>query len=208
MSKKQKVSVVPVFGEINKPAPAPETSDEAERAPAVFTDVDQDAWYHSAVDWAIGKGVMNGVSDTQFAPGGTTTRAMVVTMLWRLEDQPDGKPSLFEDVPVGSWYEKAVNWAAEAGVVKGIPALAHEYVVNGRSPLEWMIDRYQVKTDKASGIVNDPNQYSEDPHYIPDLIRRLVTVSVETMEIVNSMVKINEIDCGEKMPEVWRTTEG
>lgn len=89
---------------------------------------------------------------------------------------------------------------------QGIPALAHEYVVNGRSPLEWMIDRYQVKTDKASGIVNDPNQYSEDPHYIPDLIRRLVTVSVETMEIVNSMVKINEIDCGEKMPEVWRTT--
>ena len=91
---------------------------------------------------------------------------------------------------------------------KGIPALAHEYVVNGRSPLEWMVDRYQVKTDKDTGIVNDPNQYSEDPHYIPDLIRRLVTVSVETMEMVNSMVKINEIDCGDKMPEVWRTAEG
>ena len=88
---------------------------------------------------------------------------------------------------------------------KGIPALAHEYVVNGRSPLEWMIDRYQVKTDKDTGIVNDPNQYSEDPRYIPDLIRRLVTVSVETMEIVNSMVKINEIDCGEEMPEVWKS---
>ena len=80
-------------------------------------------------------------------------------------------------------------------MLKDIPDLAHDYVVNGRSPLEWMIDRYQVKTDKDSGIVNDPNQYSEDPRYISDLVMRLVTVSVETMKIVNSLPKINEKDC-------------
>ena len=86
----------------------------------------------------------------------------------------------------------------------GIPDLAHKYIVNGRSPLEWMIDRYRVKTDKASGIVNDPNLYSNDSHYIPGLIRRLVTVSVETMKIVNSLVAIDEIDCSAEMPDWWK----
>ena len=114
------VSVSPVFEAINRPAPDRETSDGPDPAPAAFADVDREAWYRGAVDWAIGKGVMNGVSDTRFAPGGTTTRAMAVTMLWRLAGGPDGKPSPFEDVPAGSWYEKAVNWATETGVVNGI----------------------------------------------------------------------------------------
>lgn len=53
--------------------------------------------------------------------------------------------------------------------IKGIPEDAQDYVVNGRSPLEWAIDRYQVKTDKATGIVNDPNEYSNDSRYnLPD----------------------------------------
>lgn len=90
---------------------------------------------------------------------------------------------------------------------KGIPEIAHRYVVNGRSPLEWMIDRYQVKTDKASGIVNDPNLYSEDPLYIVNLIRRLVTVSVETMKIVDAMSAINEMDCYVDFPEAWKVQE-
>ena len=87
---------------------------------------------------------------------------------------------------------------------KGIPAIAHRYVVNGRSPLEWMIDRYQVKVDPASGIVNDPNAYSEDPLYISNLIRRLVTVSVETMKIVDSLTKLNEKDCYDEFPFAWK----
>ena len=57
---------------------------------------------------------------------------------------------------------------------------------------------------KASGIINNPNLYSDDPHYIPDLIRRLVTVSVETMKIVNSLVAIDEIDCSAEMPDCWK----
>ena len=88
---------------------------------------------------------------------------------------------------------------------KAIPEIAHRYVVNGRSPLEWMIDRYQVKTDSASGIVNDPNMYSEDPNYISNLIPRLVTVSVETMKIVDSLIKINEKDCYDIFPDAWKT---
>ena len=67
----------------------------------------------------------------------------------------------------------------------GVPPEAFDYVVNGRSPLEWAVDRYQVRTDKASGIVNDPNLWApENPRYIPDLCKRLVTLSLESLRLI------------------------
>ncbi|MGK4219004.1 DEAD/DEAH box helicase [Kocuria marina] len=74
--------------------------------------------------------------------------------------------------------------------LSGIPERAHEYMLGARSDLDWIIDRYQVKTDKASGIVNDPNDWAvehDDPRYIVDLIKRVTKVSVDTMEIVNAL---------------------
>lgn len=74
-----------------------------------------------------------------------------------------------------------------------IPAAVHEYQLGSRSGLEWLIDRYQVKTDKASGIVNDPNDWCrehDDPRYIVDLIKRVTRVSVETMDIVRSLPEL------------------
>lgn len=76
--------------------------------------------------------------------------------------------------------------------LKGIPLEAYEYEVNGRPALEWILDRYEVKTDKDSLITNDPNDWSDDPRYIIDLIKRIVTVSLETMKIVNSLPPLNE----------------
>ncbi|PFG45025.1 putative helicase [Georgenia soli] len=70
----------------------------------------------------------------------------------------------------------------------GIPDDAHRYMLGSRSALEWLIERYQVKTDKPSGIVNDPNDWARevgDPRYILDLVKRVVTVSVKTMKIVD-----------------------
>jgi predicted helicase len=63
-------------------------------------------------------------------------------------------------------------------------------MLGSRSAVEWIIDRYQVKTDKESGIVNDPNDWSREvgnPRYILDLLARIVTVSVETTKIVDSL---------------------
>lgn len=77
--------------------------------------------------------------------------------------------------------------------IKNIPAEAYDYVVNGRSAIEWIMDRYQVKTDKASQITNDPNDWAEehnDPRYILDLLLSIITVSVETVKIVNSLPKL------------------
>lgn len=69
----------------------------------------------------------------------------------------------------------------------GIPAEAHEYVVNGRTPLEWLIDRYYVRRDKRSGIVNDPNGWFEAPRDLITVIRRIVHMSVETVRIVRGL---------------------
>ena len=81
----------------------------------------------------------------------------------------------------------------------GIPAEAQGYSISGRSPLEWIIDRYHVKTDKASGIVNDPNDFLREqgrPDAVVDLIKRLVTVSMRTQELLATLPAL-EIPEGE-----------
>ena len=68
----------------------------------------------------------------------------------------------------------------------GIPAEVYDYRLGNRSALEWVVDQYRVKTDKRSGIVNDPNRESE-PRYIVDLIARVITVSLKTVEIIKNL---------------------
>lgn len=70
----------------------------------------------------------------------------------------------------------------------GIPPEVYEYKLGNRSALEWIIDQYRVKTDKRSGIVNDPNN-PDDPDYIVRLIKKIVTVSLETVQIVKGLPK-------------------
>ena len=75
----------------------------------------------------------------------------------------------------------------------GIPAEAHRYRLGSRTAVDWIIDRYQVRTHKESGIVNDPNDWADehnDPTYIFDLLRRIVTVSMRTNEIVAGLPKL------------------
>jgi predicted helicase len=79
--------------------------------------------------------------------------------------------------------------------ISKIPLEAYEYVVNGKSAIEWIIERYQVTRDKDSGIVNDPNDWCKEhgqPRYIVDLIERVVRVSVETVKIVKALPSLNE----------------
>lgn len=77
--------------------------------------------------------------------------------------------------------------------IENIPLEAYDYVVNGRSAIEWVIDRYQVKIDKDSQIKNDPNDWCDEhnnPRYILDLILSLITISIETMKIVKNLPKL------------------
>ena len=77
--------------------------------------------------------------------------------------------------------------------LRNIPLEAYEYVINGRSAIEWIMERYQVKQDKASGIVNDPNLWAEEhnkPRCILDLLLSIITVSLETMKIVKDLPRL------------------
>lgn len=88
-----------------------------------FTDVPQSAWFYREVYAADGLKLMGGVSQTEFAPNQSMTRAMLVTVLWRMEGSP--APTVtnpFADIPSGQWYSDAVIWAAENGIVNGISA--------------------------------------------------------------------------------------
>ncbi len=71
--------------------------------------------------------------------------------------------------------------------LRGIPSAAHQYEVNGRTPIEWFIDRYYIKRDKRSGLVNDPNDWFEDPRDLISAIRRIISVSVETVRVVGKL---------------------
>lgn len=75
-----------------------------------------------------------------------------------------------------------------------IPEEAYRYQLGARSAIEWIIDRYQVKVDKASEITNDPNDWAEDPLYIIDLLKRIVTVSLETMKIVDALPPLDILE--------------
>lgn len=88
---------------------------------------------------------------------------------------------------------------------KNIPKEAFEYVVNGKSPLAWVVDQYRVKTDKDSQIVSNPNNSSiSDIDYVADLIPKLVTVSIKTQEIVDSLPSIDSIaSMDSEIEKIW-----
>jgi predicted helicase len=74
--------------------------------------------------------------------------------------------------------------------IKNIPEVAYEYVVNGKSAIEWIMERYQITTHKESGITNNPNDWStenKNPRYILDLLLSVINLSVKTVDIVNGL---------------------
>ena len=89
--------------------------------------------------------------------------------------------------------DKSVIHYNHAITIEGIPAEAYEYVVNGKSAIEWIMERYAVTTDKKSGITNDPNDWARehnDEKYILNLLLRVINVSVQTVEIVKGLPKL------------------
>ena len=99
-----------------EPEPTPDDSSK-------FADVPANAYFADAVKWAVDKGITNGLSDTMFGPYASCTRAQIVTFLWRAAGSPEPKTaSSFTDVPVSTYYAKAVAWAVENGITNGMTA--------------------------------------------------------------------------------------
>ena len=102
------------------PAEAQTCKHDADCPLTAFTDLDPDAWYHDGVHWALENGVMNGMGDGLFQPDTSTSRAMIVTILWRMEGAPEYPDLLdFTDVEPDSWYASAVRWTASEEIVNG-----------------------------------------------------------------------------------------
>ena len=105
----------------------------------------------------------------------------VAKLKWKKVRDPETK-KLVEDRTTMIYNPKVT--------ITGIPLEADEYMLGSRSALAWIIDRYQVKKDKASGIVNDPNDWADEvgsPRYIVELIAKVTRVAVETTRIVDSL---------------------
>ena len=105
-------------------------------------------------------------------------------------DNPAGDIYSFYSVTKLSYEDKSkkdvINYNGHI-TIRNVPSKVYDYVVNGRSPVDWIFDRYQVTVDKKSGIKNDPNDWSkehEQPRYILDLLLSVMTLSLKTQEIV------------------------
>lgn len=108
---RSRVTIEAAFVEINHADTCPS---------ADFTDVDMDAWYHDAVDYAIENGMMNGVGNNLFAPESNLNRAMLVQVLWNLEGNPEASIiTEYSDVASDAWYYNAVQWATAENIVGG-----------------------------------------------------------------------------------------
>ena len=141
---------------------------------AKFTDVNTSEWYHEAVDYVVENGLFAGTSDTTFTPGGSMTRGMLVTGLWRMAGRPEAKaPAAFRDVDAGQYYAEAVAWAAENGIVAGISETA--FAPNAKATREQLaaiLYRYAkwsgVDVTKTADLASFPDAgkvsaYAEEP---------------------------------------------
>lgn len=87
---------------------------------AVFTDVQESDWFYDAVVYCCENGMMNGITADSFLPKAPMTRAMLVTVLWRVIGSPEAEDAGFADVPQDAWYYTAVNWASNNSIVNGV----------------------------------------------------------------------------------------
>lgn len=79
-------------------------------------------------------------------------------------------------------------------MITDIPERVYEYVVNGKPAIEWIIDQYRVKKDKKSGIVDDLNEFSDNQKYIFNLLLSIINVSMQTMDLVESLPPLDIIE--------------
>ena len=152
------------------------SDDESTCASADYTDVDQTAWYHEAVDSAISSGTMTGTSSTTFEPDSTLTRAQVAQILYNLEGTPSVTATAnFSDVSSSAWYSDAVKWVDSVGLMNGIGNnLFDPEAAVTREQLATILYRYAqytgVYTDKFNVLIS---QYEAGIDLYEDLLADL-----------------------------------
>ena len=127
-----------------------------------FADLTAGSWYYGGVRCALENGLMTGTSARTFAPDRPVTRAMLVTILWRLAGEPYGRVSPFEDVLPGSWYAQAVSWAYDKGIVTGVTATSFQPGAPvTREQLCAILCRYAALTGKNTAASASLDAYTD-----------------------------------------------
>lgn len=148
---------------------------------AGYDDVSIESWYFQPVTFCSEMGLMNGIGQGLFAPAGTINRAMFVTILHRLAGSPDAAPSDFTDVPVGSFYAKAVDWAAEHGIVNGTSETTFSPDRSIlRQDMACMLARYLIQIDADILRGDECEQYFVDVDLVSDYARDAVELMRRT----------------------------
>ncbi len=143
-----------------------------------FTDVNENDWFYASVTDAVAKGLFTGITENTFEPNGQMTRAMLVTVLWRMENSPVTAQSSFTDVTAGQWYAQAVSWAANNGIVTGVEEgiFAPDQAVT-REQLATIVKRFADYKGTNLGETTAEVAFADS-----DLIADYAKESVQTMQ--------------------------
>lgn len=157
-----------------------------------FTDVSTEEWFADAVQYMLDNSMMNGTSDTTFSPNATTTRAMIVTILHRLENEPSASASSFTDVVSGAYYENAVNWAAANDIVNGISetSFAPNTAIS-REQMAAILYRYAQFKGYDVTESNDLNRFTDASQISPYATTAMQWANAEGLVTGNTSTTIN-----------------
>ncbi len=106
-------------GSTEKPVTPPDTPEQQPTWENPYTDVASDAWYYASVEYVSSNGIMNGYADGTFGPDRKLSRAHLAQLLYNLENRPDTAHARYPDMEAGAWYETAISWATEVGILTG-----------------------------------------------------------------------------------------
>ncbi len=139
-------------------------TDESTQVTLPFTDVNENDWYYSAVKYVYDNGLMSGISNTTFAPNANTTRGMIVTVLYRLENQPNVNiDNSFNDVKVSDYYGNAIYWAKQNNIVTGYNSTTFAPNDNiTREQMATILYRYAVYKGYTVNKTTDLSSFSDE----------------------------------------------
>ena len=171
-----------------------EIEQEIEEPVQPFDDVKNTDWYYDAVQFVYDRGMMNGTGDGMFSPNENTTRGMIVTILYRLEGEPDTATSNFTDVAPGMYYADAVAWAQTNGIVNGASAtmFAPDDPIT-REQMAAILYRYAQFKDYDVSSSNDLNEYTDAAQISPYAVTAMQWANAEGLITGDSATTINPI---------------
>lgn len=139
-----------------------------------YPDVSQDAWYYSSVEYVSSNGIMNGYTDGTFGPSHRLSRAQLAQLLYNLESTPDAAVVRYTDTVTGAWYEKAISWATEAGILTGYAdGTIRPNASITRQQMAAMLHRYAQYKGRDVSLRGDLSNYQDTTQIAPYALEAL-----------------------------------